>query len=298
MFTKEKKISIIGVPSDLGANTAGCRLGPDALRISGVHRMLHQLGYDTTDLGNIKVPERHYGQNGTSNYLNEITTINKALYTHCLNSLNKNELPLTLGGDHSLAIGSVAASAEKHPNLGLIWIDTHADLNTPSTSRTQNIHGMPVSTLLHDGFPELVYLVTSKISPKNIVMIGLRDIDKEEKLLLKQSEIKYYTMRDIDEMGIQGVFKQIQHLLIDKVDALHVSFDLDVMDPLTIPGVSTPVHGGLSLREAHLLLELLHETDKIKSADFVELNPMNDIKGSSAQHAISLIGSLFGSSII
>ena len=298
MFGKEKKISIIGVPSDLGANSSGSRLGPDAIRVAGVHRALQKLGYNTQDLGNIPVPQRFHNQDGANNYLKEITGINQQLFNHCQQSILGNSIPLTLGGDHSLAIGSVAASAATHQNLGLLWIDTHADLNSSASSPTQNIHGMPVSTLLHNGFPELIEIVKTKLSPSKIVMIGLRDIDQEEKKILTESEIHYFTMRDIDEIGIQTVFKKVKELMIDQVDALHVSFDLDVMDPIVIPAVSTPVHGGLSLREAYLLLELIHETNKVAAVDFVELNPMNDIKGGSAHFAVSLIGSLFGSTII
>ena len=298
MFTKTKNISIIGVPSDLGANTTGSRLGPDAIRIAGIHKALKNLGYNTTDLGNISINQTLSTEDQNGNNLKEITNINKQLFDHCKQSITSGSIPLTLGGDHSLAIGSVAASAAVRPNLGLIWIDTHADINNPYSSHTQNIHGMPVSTLLHNGFPELIDLVKTKLSPSKIVIIGLRDIDSEEKKILTDSGIHYFTMRDVDELGIQNVFKKAKELMIDKVDALHVSFDLDVMDPIVIPAVSTPVHGGLTLREAYLLLELIYETEKVIAVDFVELNPMNDIKGCSARFVVSLIGSLFGSAII
>lgn len=298
MFIKNKKISVLGVASDLGANIAGARLGPDAIRVAGLHRVLRGLGYLTEDAGNLTVPLRLFGTDGATNYLREITALNQSIIKSCSKSLENGVIPLTLGGDHSIAIGTVAAAANHYNNLGLIWIDTHADLNNPHSSPSKNIHGMPVSTLLHNGYPSLVELVKSPLKPENIALIGLRDIDKEERVILANSNIHYYTMRDTDEIGIQGVFKQIKHQVIDKVEHLHVSFDLDVMDPLQVPGVSTPIDGGLTAREAHLLLELLFETQKMVSCDFVELNPMNDIQGKSAQMAVNLIGSLFGTTII
>lgn len=293
-----KKISVLGVASDLGANVAGARLGADAMRIAGLHRVLRGLNYTTEDLGNLTVPLRLYGTDGATNYLKEITELNKSIYASCSNSFENDTIPLTLGGDHSISIGTVAAAAHHYENLGLIWIDTHADLNNPDSSPSKNIHGMPVSTLLHKGYPSLVEIVNQPLQPENIAIIGLRDIDKEERIILADSNIHYYTMRDIDEIGIQGVFKQVRNKLIDQVNHLHVSFDLDVMDPLQVPGVSTPIDGGLTAREAHLLLELLHETKKLVSCDFVELNPMHDLQGKSAKMAVNLIGSLFGSTII
>ena len=298
MFGIKENISILGASSDLGANVAGARMGPDAVRIAGLHRKLKSLGFSLEDVGNLSVPLRHYGNDGAYNYLKEITDLNRDIFLHCSHVLEEGSIPLTLGGDHSIAIGTVAASANHFKNMGLIWIDTHADLNNPNSSPTQNIHGMPVSTLMHKGYKELIELVKHKLEPKNIALIGLRDIDKEEKQILSDSDIHYYTMRDIDQMGIQGVFKDLSVKMIHRLDHLHVSFDLDVMDPLHAPGVSTPIDGGLTSREAHLLLELFYETGKVKACDFVELNPMNDQEGKSARLLVDLIGSLFGSTII
>ncbi len=298
MFTRDQKIAITGVASDLGANMAGTRLGPQAIRIAGLHRKLKGLGYATADLGDIDAPLREYGRDGSENYLQEIIRINESLKLKTLEAIDKGFIPLTLGGDHSLSIGSVAACKERFNKLGLIWIDTHADLNNPHTSRSKNIHGMPVSTLMGDGYEQLVDIAGSALLHEHIVMIGLRHVDELEKALLKNSGITYYSMRAIDEMGIQGIIGALTEEFFPRVSGLHVSFDLDVMDPTVIPGVSTAVHGGLTLREAHLLLELLHETGKIVSGDFVELNPMRDIEGKSARIAVDLIGSMFGSSII
>ncbi|MFT6746855.1 MAG: arginase [Glaciecola sp.] len=298
MSKRKNIISILGAASDLGANRAGARMGPDAIRIAGLHRKLKQLDYQITDSGNIPVPLRNFGSEGAYNYLIEIADINNTIFEHCYQALQGKKIPLTLGGDHSIAMATVAASAKHFDNLGVIWIDTHADMNNPRSSPSKNIHGMPLSTLLHDGFDELVKLVPNKLNPQNIALIGLRDIDKKEKTLLSDSKMHYYTMRDIDELGIQGIFKDLSNKMLNRLDHLHVSFDLDVMDPIHAPGVSTPVNGGLSTREAHLLLELLYETKKVKACDFVELNPMRDLKGKSAKLMVELITSLFGSTII
>jgi len=298
MSTRKNIISILGAASDLGANRAGARIGPDAIRIAGLHKKLKQLDYQITDSGNTPVPLRNFGLEGTYNYLIEIADINNTIFEHCYQALQGKKIPLTLGGDHSIAMATVAASAKHFDNLGVIWIDTHADMNNPQSSPSKNIHGMPLSTLLHDGFNELVKRVPKKLEPQNVALIGLRDIDKKEKTLLSDSKMNYYTMRDIDELGIQGVFKALSNKMLNRLDHLHVSFDLDVMDPIHAPGVSTPVNGGLSTREAHLLLELLYETKKVKACDFVELNPMRDLKGKSAKLMVELITSLFGSTII
>lgn len=294
----QKKITIIGAPCDLGANIRGTILGPDAIRSQNLHDFLTHLGHATSDYGNVKVPQRSTIQNDTPNFLQSIATVTHEIKTACLASLQANQFPLLLGGDHSMAIGSVAASHEYFEDLGLIWIDTHADINTPDSSPSKNIHGMPVSVLLKEGYHGLTKLVHLGMKPENIVMIGLRDIDQTEKVLLRQSGVQFFTLRDVDELGIQGVFKRINKEFIATKTNLHVSFDLDVMDPLQVPGVSTPVNGGLTIREAHLLLELLHETGKVRSCDFVELNPLKDIKGTSTTVAVELIGSLLGSTII
>ncbi len=300
----EKIINIIGVPSDFGANTNGALMGPDAIRTAGLNQRLKEISVIAQDWGNIPIPIKYAVQDKYSNvsYLPIIRQINHELKKLVIFALEKGNLPLCLGGDHSISIGSMAGIVEYHKDkdLGLIWIDTHADLNTPESSKTKNIHGMPVSVLFGKGHPELTELMNqqSTIKEENVAIIGLRDLDDMEKEFLKESQMRYYTMRDIDERGIQTIMKEVQKEIIDKVDGIHVSFDLDVMDPLQVPGVSTPVPGGLNLREAHLLLEMIHESNKIISADFVELNPYHDEKGRSARMAVELIASLFGKSII
>jgi len=304
MKSSVKIIDILGVPSDFGANVSGALMGPAALRTAGLHEKLRSMGRETLDRGDVEVPNR-YGltiDQAERNYLGLICYVCEHLKAASLRSHASEHLPLVLGGDHSISIGSLAASCEfyQKKKIGLLWVDTHADINTPETSLTGNIHGMPVSVLLGEGYPELLELFPQikAIQPEHIVFIGLRDIDAEEKKILKKSGVTYYTMRDVDEKGIVKIVKEINKHAFKDIEGLHLSFDLDVMNPPLIPGVSTPVAGGLTLREAHLLLEMMHETQRIVSADFVELNPFKDVQGQSAIMAVDLICSLFGKTII
>lgn len=296
---KTGQLDIIGAPSDLGANIRGSLMGPAAIRTAGLFDQLKSSKINATDLGDITVPIRNFSD--SEHFLDDIIKICGNLKHSFSRSYSNNNTPVLLGGDHSLSIGTLAAftNSFQNKNIGLIWIDTHADINTPNTTPSGNIHGMPISTLLGSGHSELVSLFDKCTIPaENIVLIGLRDIDEFEKDLIRDSGVRYYTMRDIDELGIQKVIIEVQNTLIKNVDGIHVSFDLDVMDPTQVPGVSTPVHGGLTLREAHLALEMLYESGKVVSADFVELNPFNDTRGISAYMAVDLICSLFGKRII
>jgi len=299
-----KIIDIIGVPSDFGANVPGSLMGPDAIRSAGIHSKLRELNKSTIEKGNIVMSHRFQisEEDSSYHYLKVIQKICQDLKSTCLDTFKNNHLPLVLGGDHSIAIGSLAATCEHFATkkIGLLWVDTHPDFNTPETSHTGNIHGMPLSLLFGKGYANLLSLFNNQktIQPENTVLIGLRDIDTEEKQLLKRSGVTFYTMRDIDEKGIKKVLKEVFKSNFKDLDGLHLSFDYDVMNPAVMPGVSTPVQGGLTLREAHLLLEMLHETQNIVAADFVELNPINDIQGQSAIAASELICSLFGKSII
>lgn len=304
MKKSRKIIDIIGVPSDFGANVPGALMGPAALRTAGLHQQLQGIGRETLDKGDVLVPNRYNVplELCENHYLSVIRAICEELKTISLSAFNSHHIPLVLGGDHSIVMGSLAATCEhyKSKQIGLLWVDTHADINTPKSTHTGNIHGMPMSVVLGRGYPELLQLFHKQttIQPENIVLIGLRDIDPEEKSILKKSGVTYYTMRDIDEKGIQKIVKEICKHNFKHIDGLHVSFDLDVINPPQMPGVSTPVPGGLTLREAHLLLEMLHEMQHVVAADFVELNPFKDIQGQSATMAVDLICSLFGKTII
>ena len=297
------KIEIIGVPSDFGANTRGTNMGPAALRIAGLKQRLEVLGYQVTDLGDVGIPTRESlsMKDKTNNFLSVVTSLCHDLKSKVIVSLNNQAIPLIIGGDHSLAIGSISGVNEylKKKELGLLWIDTHADFNNVKSSSSQNIHGMPLSVVLGEGYPELVALMNGKfIKPENTVIVGLRSIDGKEKDLLRKSGITYFTMRDIDETGINQIMMKSINTMTKNTEGIHVSFDLDVLDPIYVPGVSTPVSGGLSLRETHLILELLAESKKVMSIDIVELNPYTDQAHQSATVAVELIQSIFGKSIV
>lgn len=304
MKHSRKIIDIIGVPSDFGANIEGALMGPAAMRTAGIHEKLQSIGRQTHESGDTLVPNRYSlpPEQNDKKYLHVVHDICQALKTTSLAAHTSHHIPLVLGGDHSIAIGSLAATCTfyKKQRIGLLWVDTHADINTPQSTHTGNIHGMPISVLLGNGYTELTQLFDKQttIQPENMVLLGLRDIDPEEKSILKKSGITYYTMRDIDEKGIRKIVKEICKHQFKDIDGLHLSFDLDVMNPPQIPGVSTPIPGGLTIREAHLLLEMLYETQNIIAADFVELNPFKDIQGQSATMATDLICSLFGKTII
>lgn len=298
-----KKIDIIGVPTDFGANTRGTNMGPAALRIAGLKERLEFLNLNVTDLGDIQIPTRESlsAEEKTNQFLPVVTALCQQLKAKVSSSKLTQAIPLIIGGDHSLSIGSIAGvhATLQNQELGVLWIDTHADFNTETSSPTKNIHGMPLSVVLGHGYPELTALMGQHfIKPENTVIIGLRSIDGKEKDLLKASGVSYFTMRDIDELGVSTVMQQAINILTKNTIGIHVSLDLDVIDPIYVPGVSTPVSGGLNLRETHLILELLAESQKIISMDVVELNPYTDQAAQSAAIAVDLIQSAFGKSIV
>lgn len=298
-----KKIHIIGAPSDLGANTLGARLGPSALRIAKIGPALGALGYDVKDCGDVFVPTRE-SLKQSPQHVSELAEICNQIADKWKTSYDDGAIPLLLGGDHSLAIGSISAAAErckaKKKKIGVIWVDAHADINTPESSPSGNIHGMPVATLLGDGFEPLKNLRYEgpKLTESQIVLIGLRNLDEYEKEALKKSKIMYFTMRDLDEKGIFGVMQLVKESLIDKCDHLHLSFDIDGCDPVLAPGVSTPVGGGLNFRESHLLMEMVADSGKLASADLVEVNPIFDNGNKTSEFAVDILCSAVGKSII
>jgi arginase len=302
----KKIIEIIGVPMDLGANIRGANTGPSALRIAHLHDKIKVLGYQVEDQGDILVPVRETiaKEYADKKYLKVITDICEQTCEKTYAALERGHLPLTLGGDHSIALGSISGVssylASKNQKLGLIWFDAHADLNTPATSPSGNIHGMPLASLIGQGHEELTKLTGKNgvIDPKNIALVGIRSIDGNEKKLCKESGIRYFTMREIDEKGMFNVMQEAIQIATQDTDSLHVSFDLDAVDPHFAPGVSTPVTGGLSYRESHLGLEMAADTGKIVAMDFVELNPMADHEHLSSELMVELIQSALGKAII
>ena len=293
---KREKIRIIGVPTDLGQTQRGVDVGPSAVRYAGLASRLEALGYLVHDTGNIPVPVRGCLQ--CDDLLPAIREACTKAYAAARDAVSEGWLPIFLGGDHSIAIGTVGGMADVSP-VGVIWVDAHGDFNTPATSRSGNIHGMALAVLTGRGFPELVHIGKEgeKLNPENVVLIGVRDLDPEEKTLLKESGVTIYTMRDIDERGISVVTHEaLEHL--GHMERIHVSLDMDSLDPMVAPGVGTPVPGGLSYREAHLLMEIIADIHAPVSMDIVEINPIIDLKNKTAETAVDLAISLFGKTIL
>lgn len=305
-IVRNRGVEIIGVPLDMGANMRGTNLGPAAVRIADLHSKIRALGYKLTDSGDIAVPVRETLPStvAAKKYLPIIADVAEQLRGRVESALERGNLPITIGGDHSLAIGSIQGAngyfSKKNQKLGLIWIDAHADLNTPESSPSGNLHGMPLAAILGMGHPELLAIGGNfpRVDVRNVALIGIRTLDADEKEICKRSGIQYFTMREIDERGISTVLKDAIACASDGTAGIHVSFDLDGVDPLYAPGVSTPVIGGLSYREVHLIMETVHDTGLMSSLDVVELNPLRDSQNQTADFAVELIQSALGKSIL
>ena len=297
------KISIIGVPLDHGQSRRGVDMGPSAIRYAGVIERLEAIGHEVIDEGNIQieVAKNAETQNSKLKNLIEVIKANKNLAEKVENILESGRFPLVLGGDHSIAIGTLAGLVTAYKKLGVIWYDAHADLNTSETSPSGNIHGMPMAVSIGLGDEQLVniHTVGQKVDPENIVIIGARSVDPGERELIKEKGIKVYTMHEIDKYGMTTVMQDsIAYLRSRELDGVHLSLDLDGLDPIYTPGVGTPVPGGISYRESHLAMEMLEESRLITSAEFVEVNPILDEKNKTADVAVSLMGSLFGEKLL
>ena len=301
-----KTVRLVGVPMDLGAGRRGVDMGPSAIRIAGVSQGLRQLGLGVEDDGDVGVPApetRDPGSN-SARYLEPIYHVCNRLRLRVRRSLELGEVPVVLGGDHSIAIGTVAGVAEHYRDVdqrvGLIWVDAHGDMNTPESSPTGNIHGMPLATLLGMGHPRLVQMggFWPKVARENVCLIGIRDIDEVERKNIKQSGIHAYTMRDVDERGMRAIMQEAIGFACDGTAGFHVSFDLDAMDPRDVPGTGTPVKGGISWREANLLMEMVSDSGRMTSLEITELNPILDVKNQSGEVAVDVILSAFGKRIL
>lgn len=296
---ENKVIRIVGVPMDLGQNRRGVDMGPSAIRYAGLQARLARLGYTIFDEGNVSVPNpEEEAAEGQSRRIKSVATACRNIYTLACDWITRDETAVFLGGDHSISIGTVAASAQAG-STGLIWVDAHADFNTPETSPTGNIHGMPVAVLVGDGEDELVNVgfPGPKVQPANIVQIGVRDLDPGERRRLAQSEVNVFTMRHVDELGMAAVARQALDRL-HGLERIHVSLDMDGLDPSEAPGVGTPKPGGLTYREAHLLMEILGDSGRVHSLDVVEINPILDLGNQTAELAIELVASLLGQRIM
>ena len=296
------RLSIIGVPIDLGAGTRGVNLGPDAIRYAGLEKRLVNIGYEIEDRGDIPVNRREAVTVEGSNlkHLNVVADVNRKLCEEVSAAMSEGNFPLVIGGDHSIAIGTISGVLQHKKNLGVIWFDAHGDINTPETSPSGNIHGMPVAVLLGMGDESLTSIggKDSVLKKENIVYIGSRDLDSGERKAMKELGIKVFTMYEIDDMGIKKVMEEAIRIAGEGTDGSHVSFDLDVLDPEVAPGTGTKVPGGMGYREAHYALELIAKTEKLVSAEFVEVNPLLDHENMTAKATVALAGSLLGEWLI
>lgn len=294
-------ITMIGVPMDLGQQRRGVDMGPSAIRYAGVHERLEMIGHTVEDLGNIVIEPAKEEPNTKLRNLSAVLKANTELANKVNEMVKEEHFPLVLGGDHSIAIGTLAGLSDHYSNLGVIWYDAHADMNTSDTSPSGNIHGMPLAISMGLGHDSLVNIrnYAPKVKPENIIIIGARSVDEGEKELIREKGIKVYSMHEIDRLGMTYIMQDAINYLKDRnVDGVHLSLDLDGIDPIYTPGVGTPVPGGITYRESHLAMEMLHESNLITSAEFVEVNPILDEKNQTAEVAVALMGSLFGEKLV
>jgi arginase len=301
-----KPVHIIGVPLDLGAGRRGVDMGPSAFRIAGIGDRIAALGCTVVDKGNLPapIPETKRPADKRKKYVRDIAKVCQKVYDVATKSLDAGALPIFLGGDHSLAAGSVAASAmwvqrTTSQPLGLIWVDAHGDMNTPATTTSGNVHGMPLAALLGNEPAELAAIGSSpSVRPKNTVLLGIRNLDDQEKSRIRESGVHVFTMKDIDRDGIATIAERALALASEGTGAVHVSLDLDVCDPSIAPGVGTAVKGGLDYREAHMVMELVADSRRLVALDLVEVNPTLDIRNTTAELATELALSALGKNIL
>jgi len=301
-----RPVHILGVPLDLGGGRRGVDMGPSAFRIAGLDAGIAALGYPTIDRGDLMVPIPETKSEGdpSKRYVREIARVCQRLYQMTLASLEKGALPVILGGDHSVAAGSVAATAaharRQGRRIGLLWIDAHGDMNTPASTTSGNVHGMPLAALIGREPAELAGIggFWPKAQPESTVIIGVRNLDHREKEQVKVSRVRVFTMKDVDRLGIATIMERAIALASKGTAGLHVSFDLDVCDPAVAPGVGTPVKGGLDYREAHMVMEMIADSGRLLSLDMVEVNPILDVRNQTAQLGTELVLSALGQEIL
>jgi arginase len=303
---RQSDIAIIGAPMDLGAGRRGVDMGPSAIRYAGINERITALGYRVEDCGNVQVVQPEATPEGSPNarYLPQITRTCQALADRVESAMESGKVPLVLGGDHSIAIGTVSGVSHyferQKKNIGLLWIDAHADMNTPETSPSGNVHGMPLACLIGVGPKELTHLFdyAPKVRPQNVVIVGLRSVDDMERLNVRGTGITVYTMRDIDERGLRNVMQEAIETACNGTEGFHLSFDMDSVDPDEAPGVGTPVRGGITYREAHLAMEMVCDSNRMLSFEYVEVNPVFDEANRTAALAVELTLSAMGKRII
>jgi len=305
-----RKIRVLGVPLDLGASRRGVDMGPSAVRVAGLDDRLKSLGHEVSDGGNIPVEIAETQNSGSANarFLNEIADTCRRTAEAVVESLQNGMTPLVLGGDHSLGAGTVSGVAEfyrrQNQKIGVIWMDAHSDINTPDTSPSGNVHGMPLAALLGLGGDSLaplsnIFGYSPKILPENTVLVGVRDIDSAERENIRRAGVaEVYTMRDIDERGMRTVMEEALRTAGRGTAGYHVSLDMDWIDPEDAPGVGTPVRGGATYREAHLAMEIVADHGRLLSFEIVEVNPVIDEHNRTADLAVELACSAFGKKIL
>jgi len=303
---RHKKVAIIGVPMDLGAGRRGVDMGPSALRLAGLNERIAALGFDVLDVGNVKVdqPESVPSGHERARYLPQIAAVCQKLAVKVEDALEDGRMPLVLGGDHSIAVGTISGLASFHRKrgvrIGLIWIDAHADMNSPDSSPSGNVHGMPLACCIGIGPAELTGIggFTPKVDPANVALVGIRDVDRLEKSQVQSAGVSAFTMRSIDEEGFRAVMQKAIAIASKDTVGFHVSFDMDSVDPDEAPGVGTPVRGGLTYREAHLAMETIGDSGGLLSMEVVEVNPVLDQANRTAILGVELVGSALGKGIL
>src|SRR6186997_912097 len=301
-----RPVYVIGVSLDLGGNRRGVDMGPSAFRIAGLGERLASLGIHVVDAGDLvaPIPETKAFGDPNKKYIREIARVCERLYKSSLAVLEKGGVPLVLGGDHSLAAGSVAATADflrrENKPIGLIWVDAHGDMNTPGTSSSGNVHGMPLAAILGPEPAELSRIggFSPKVTPDRTVLLGIRNLDDREKERIRESGVHVFTMKDIDRAGIAATAEQAIAIAGKGAGGIHVSFDLDVCDPSIAPGVGTPVKGGLNYREAHMFMEMVADSGRLRALDLVEVNPILDDRNTTAVLGAELASSALGQRIL
>ncbi|MBW8298847.1 MAG: arginase [Hydrogenophaga sp.] len=304
MNEKTKAVTLIGVPLEEGSGRGGCAMGPAALRIAGIGSALRELGYRVTDAGDLRpTPATELGEHAHARNLPVVAAFTRAIEDRTYRAAAEGTLPVLLGGDHSLSMGSVSGMARRASELGrplfVLWLDAHADFNTPSTSPSGNIHGMPVAFFCGKAeFAPILPAGRPFVDPRQVYQVGIRSVDDEERLAITANGVNVFDMRAIDEDGMGAIMRRIIADVSKVNGLLHVSLDVDFLDPDVAPGVGTTVPGGATFREAHLIMEMLHDSGLVSSLDLVELNPFLDDRGKSARVIVELAASLFGRRIL
>jgi arginase len=303
---RQSTIAIVGAPLDLGAGRRGVDMGPSALRLAGLNQKLSTLGYEIEDLGNVSVAQQESTPSSTDNarYLPQIAATCEKLASKVASAVEAGKFPLVLGGDHSIAVGTVSgvsqAFRQRSASIGLIWVDAHADMNTPETSPSGNVHGMPLACCVGRGPRELtdIFGYCPKVDGRNVALVGIRDVDVTERPIVRESGVTAFTMRDIDELGLRKVMEQAIAIASQGTAGFHLSFDMDFVDPMEAPGVGTPVRGGVTYREAHLAMETICDCSQMISMEIVEVNPVLDEVNRTALLGVELLMSAMGKKIL